>query len=177
MTVLPDCLDHGLLVVFCGTAAGKESAARGHYYSGRGNEFWPYLYESGLTARLLAPADDATITQYGIGLTDLAKNVAASSDHGLATKYDVDTFLAKIERTAPAIVAFHGKEAAKVVARALGHGRDVRLGLQPWELAGAAVFVVPSASGANRDTARLEGKPSRVDWFVELRELAERRAG
>lgn len=173
MAVLPDHLDHGLRVVFCGTAVGTTSAARGHYYSGPGNEFWQYLYEAGLTPRQLAPAEDVTITSYGIGLTDLAKNVAASNDRGLSKKYDLASFVEKIELYAPAIVAFHGKEAARAVSRAAGHAREVSLGLQPWQIARSRVFVVPSASGANRDVSRLEGKPSRVGWFIELRELVD----
>jgi double-stranded uracil-DNA glycosylase len=174
MPVLPDYLDHGLRVVFCGTAAGTTSAARGHYYAGPGSEFWRYLFEAGLTPYRVGPADDTTITSHGIGLTDLAKHVAASSDRGLASKYDIAGFVAKIERHAPAVVAFHGKEAAKAVSRALGYGRDVSLGLQPWRIAESHVFVVPNASGANRNAARLEGKPSRVAWFVELRGLVQR---
>jgi hypothetical protein len=39
--------------------------------------------------------DDMTITSYGIGLTDIAKNVAASSDRGLAGACDVDGFAAR----------------------------------------------------------------------------------
>jgi double-stranded uracil-DNA glycosylase len=173
MTVLPDHLDHGLRVVFCGTAVGTTSAARRHYYSGPGNEFWQYLYAAGLTPRQLAPTDDDTITSYGVGLTDLAKNVAASSDRGLRKKYDLASFFEKIELYAPAIVAFHGKEAARAVSRAAGHGDAVSLGLQPWRIASSRVFVVPSASGANRDVSRLEGKPSRVAWFIALRELVD----
>lgn len=169
MPKLPDYLAHGLRVVFCGTAAGTTSAARGHYYSGAGNEFWQYLFDAGLTDRRLAPTDDATITSYGIGLTDLAKNVAASSDRGLREAYDVDGFSKKMAEYAPAVVAFHGKEAAKQVSRRLGHGTKVQFGPQPWTVEQSQVFIVPSASGSNRDPTRLEGKESRVAWFIELR--------
>jgi hypothetical protein len=31
---VPDFLDHGLRVVFCGTAVGTATAVHGHYYSG-----------------------------------------------------------------------------------------------------------------------------------------------
>jgi hypothetical protein len=30
------------------------------------------------------------------------------------------------------------------------------------------VFVLPNASGSNRDASRLEGKADRVEWFKEL---------
>lgn len=173
MPILSDYLDHRLRVIFCGTAVGATSAARGHYYACPGNEFWRYLFESRLTPRRLDPTDDVTITSYGIGLTDLAKRVASSSDRGLAGHYDVAGFVEKIERYSPTIVAFQGKEAAKAVSRALGHGGNVSLGLQSWRIAESRVFVVPSASGANRNAGRFEGKPSRLDWFVELRKLLE----
>lgn len=165
---LPDYLAEDLRVVICGTAAGKTSAARGHYYAGPGNEFWQLLYRARLTSDPLVPSTDARVVEFGLGLTDLAKKIAASNDRGLATHYDVDSFIAKIGRYRPRWVAFHGKEAAKAVSRALGHGSSVRLGEQSWQVAGARVFVLPSASGANRNAARLEGKTHRVEWFKEL---------
>ena len=68
-----------------------------------------------------------TITSYGIGLTDLAKNVVAASDRGLTGNYDIASLIEKMGRYAPAVGAVHGKEAAKVVSRAIGHGRDAEL--------------------------------------------------
>jgi TDG/mug DNA glycosylase family protein len=173
MAKLPDYLDHGLRVVFCGTAAGTRSAARGHYYAGPGNDFWRYLFEAGLTPRQFVPVDDAEVLSYGIGLTDLAKNVAADNDRGLASEYDVAGFARKIGHFAPVVVAFHGKEASEHASRQLGHGSKVALGLQPWRLGASRIFVVPSASAANRDRRRLEGKSSRLAWFVELREILD----
>jgi TDG/mug DNA glycosylase family protein len=67
MTVLPDYLAPGLRVVFCGTAVSATSAARGHYYAGPGNEFWPLLHQSGLTPVLLTPDDDAHVLDFGLG--------------------------------------------------------------------------------------------------------------
>jgi TDG/mug DNA glycosylase family protein len=168
VSVLPDYLAPDLRIVFCGTAAGEASAKRGHYYAGPGNEFWPLLYESGLLSEPLTPQQDSRALDFAFGLTDVAKNIAASSDAGLAPHYDTDGFVAKIETYAPEWVAFHGKEAAKVVSRALGHGRNVALGLQAWMVATSQVFVLPSASGSNRNPNRLEGRASRVDWFREL---------
>lgn len=165
---LPDYLSDGLQVVICGTAAGTASAARGHYYAGPGNDFWQLLYRGSLISEPLVPSTDARVLDFGIGLTDLAKKVAASNDRGLAVHYDVETFIGKIERYQPRWVAFHGKEAAKVVSRAHGHGGKVSLGEQTWLIAGARVFVLPSASGANRNAARLEGKAHRVEWFKLL---------
>ena len=168
---LPDCLAHGLRVVFCGTAAGTTSASRGHYYAGPGNLFWTYLYRARITVEPLFPSTDCRVLEFGVGLTDLAKKVAATSDRGLRAHYDVDGFVEKIERHQPLWVAFHGKEAAKAVSRTLGHGGVVALGEQQWSVAAAHVYVLPSSSGANRDRSRREGKADRVEWFKELARL------
>lgn len=168
MSVLPDYLAPGLRVIFCGTAGSTTSADRGHYYAGPGNEFWSLLYESGLTPVLLTPEDDARVLEFGLGLTDLAKSVAANSDIGLDLHYDMDRFVALVKRFAPEWVAFHGKTAGKEASKALGHGSTIALGEQPWAIRTSSVFVLPSASAANRDPARLEGRVSRVDWFQDL---------
>lgn len=168
---LPDYLAPDLRVVFCGTAAGKDSASFGHYYAGNGNLFWTYLYRAKITPEPLFPSTDHRVLEFGVGLTDLAKRIAASSDRGLRPHYDVDGFIAKIERYRPRWVAFHGKEAAKEVSRALGHGGAVVLGNQNWTVAEAQTFVLPSASGSNRDRSRLEGKADRIEWFKDLGRL------
>jgi hypothetical protein len=117
VAVLPDYLAPGLRVVFCGTAVSTTPASRGHYYAGPGNEFWPLLHESGLTPVLLTPDEDARVLEFGLGLTDLAKTVAASSDAGLGAHYDIDGFVEKIEGLPPAWLAFHGKAAGKARPR------------------------------------------------------------
>ena len=104
-----------------GTSVATASAARGHYYAGPGNKFWELLWEAGLTGDgVLAPEQDASALRYGIGLTDVVKSVAASSDSSLmSTDYEVADCRAKIEACAPRVVAFNGKEAARRVFRHL----------------------------------------------------------
>ncbi len=74
--VLPDVLEPGLRIVFCGTAAGTVSARRGAYYAHPQNRFWPTLHAVGLTPRLMRPEDYPELPQWGLGLTDLAKHVS-----------------------------------------------------------------------------------------------------
>lgn len=167
--ILPDFLAPGLRVVFCGTAAGKRSGEKRHYYAGTGNDFWRLLFESGFTSTLLDPTQDRRVLEFGIGLTDLAKGIASSSDAGLRPHYDIEGFVQKMEEFKPGLVAFHGKEPAKEVSSWLGKGKAVKLGAQAWTVAGQSAFVVPNASGSNRDPSRLEGKGCRLDWFSELR--------
>jgi len=73
MAVLPDHLRPGLRVVFCGTAPGLVSAARGHYYAGPGNAFWSLLHEAGFMPVRLEPDADSSLPDLGIGLTDLVR--------------------------------------------------------------------------------------------------------
>ena len=49
--ILPDLLQPGLALVFCGTAAGRRSAAEGAYYAHPGNLFWRALHAVQLTPR------------------------------------------------------------------------------------------------------------------------------
>jgi TDG/mug DNA glycosylase family protein len=165
---LPDYLAPGLRVVFCGTAASTRSADVGGYYAGPGNEFWGTLYQVGLIPVPLGPHLSARVLEFGIGLTDLAKRVARSSDRGLGSEFDVERFTEAMRRLSPRWIAFHGKTAGKVVSSALGHGARVALGVQSWTIGTSRVHVVPSMSGANRDPSKLEGKPSREAWFADL---------
>ncbi len=173
MSVLPDYLAPNLRVVFCGTAAGNVSAAAGHYYAGPGNEFWAFLHDAKIVSAALTPDKDNEVLGYGVGLTDLAKKRSASNDANLSPDdYDVSGLVRKMERYRPAWLAFHGKTAAKVMSRSFKLGPEVALGIQDWTVSGVRVFVLPSGSGANRNTKYLEGKPTRLAWFKSLaREL------
>jgi len=71
--ILPDVLAPGLDIVFCGTAAGTQSARQQAYYAHPQNRFWRTLHEAGLTPRRLAAAEYALLPSFGLGLTDLAK--------------------------------------------------------------------------------------------------------
>jgi TDG/mug DNA glycosylase family protein len=167
--MLPDYLAPGLVVVFVGTAAGELSAARGHYYSGRGNKFWELLWEAGLTEdRILSPEQDDSVLSYGIGLTDIAKAVAASTDTKLRRRdYDVPSFLEKIERFQPRCVAFNGKTSAGLVAKHLREPKPDH-GPTAFSIARAAGYVLPSSSGSNNDPTRFLPKNSKAAWWREF---------
>jgi TDG/mug DNA glycosylase family protein len=144
--VLPDVLEPGLRVVFCGTQAGRVSAQRGAYYAGPGNKFWKTLHEVGLTARRLDPTDFATLPRYGIGLTDVAKATSGPDSALQRAHFDIEGFMSKITAQAPAVVAFNGKRAAQAALACAGE--RLAYGLQQGAIAGAAAFVLPSTSGA-----------------------------
>jgi TDG/mug DNA glycosylase family protein len=143
--VLPDILRPGLRVVFCGTAAGAASARAGAYYASPGNAFWATLHLTGMTPVRLSPVEFEHLPAFGIGVTDICK-VLHGSDQEVGTgEFDVAGLEARIAAVEPANLAFNGKNAA---CRALG--RRVEYGPQPERIGGAAVWVLPSTSGAAR---------------------------
>jgi TDG/mug DNA glycosylase family protein len=145
--ILPDVLVPGLRVVFCGTAAGAVSAAKGAYYAGPGNLFWPTLHRIGLVPRIMAPADFKALADWGIGLTDVAKTVSGADSTLPRGCFDRDGFCARIAKVSPLAIAFNGKKAARV---ALGWSGDLPYG--PVADAGVlpTAFVLPSTSGLAR---------------------------
>ena len=143
--VLPDVLEPGLRIVFCGTAAGTKSAKVGEYYAGPGNAFWPTLHNVGLTSKQLKPSEFRELLRYRLGLTDVCKILSGSDEEVGTGKFDVEGFVAKIENFRPNWVAFNGVAAAKAVL-----GGDVSYGPQADPVAHSKVWVLPSTSGAAR---------------------------
>ena len=94
--MLPDVLDHGLSIVFCGTAAGDKSAARQQYYAGDGNKFWHILFETDLTKDKLHPILYRSVLHYKLGLTDLVKGKSGMDRTLKKTDYDHAAFREKI---------------------------------------------------------------------------------
>ena len=73
MKTLPDYLRKGMKLVIVGCNPTESSVRAGHYYAGRGNPFWPLLYDSGVVPEPFDYPDDRRIIEFGIGLTDLVK--------------------------------------------------------------------------------------------------------
>ena len=147
MPILDDVLEYGLEVVFCGTAAGFEAARRQAYYAGPGNRFWATLHAVGFTDRLLAPEEFRTVLAYGLGLTDLVKNVAGNDRNLRPSDFDVAQLKKEILKYQPRFLAFVGKRAATEFL-----GRKVEYGLQPKEdmVNATSLFVLPAPGGAAR---------------------------
>ncbi|KJV33151.1 mismatch-specific DNA-glycosylase [Luteibacter yeojuensis] len=163
--VLPDVLEPGLRLVFCGTAAGARSARDGAYYAHPGNRFWRAVFAVGLTPRLLVPAEFPLMPGFGIGFTDVAKFHHGNDNQLPRGAYDAIALHAKIERAAPRVVAFTSKQAGMA---ALGR-RTVATGRQAEPFAGAIAWVLPSPSGQARGSWNLATWQAMAD---EVRQLA-----
>ncbi len=118
--VLPDLLQPGLRLVFVGFAASEESARRGHYYAKGGNAFWKLLHVTGLTPTQLRPEEDARLLEYGIGVTDMIKDVYGRDPAVIAQlrerEPDIDAALRaralalkeRLVAAAPQLICFNG---------------------------------------------------------------------
>jgi mismatch-specific thymine-DNA glycosylase len=151
MRTLPDYLRKGMKMIMVGANPGDRSARVGHYYAGRGNQFWPIMYESGVIPEPLSYEDDRRILEFGIGMTDLVKRPTRGIDEIERREFAEGRVLLaqKLEDLRPRVVAFNGKMVYEKFA-----GRQCKLGLQKEELYGAKVFVLPSTSGVNGGTER-----------------------
>ena len=142
--VLPDRLRPGLKLVFCGTAAGRQSALQQAYYAHRQNKFWTTLYKTRLTPSLFQPQDYEKLWELGIGLTDIAKHVYGM-DHQLprdALGPDAIAALkARIAKAQPRILAFTSLNGGRKVM-----GASAAAGEQAERLGETRVFILPSPS-------------------------------
>ena len=160
---LPDILGHGLQVVFCGINPGVAAAAAGHHFLGRGNRFWPVLHLAGFTPHEVAPNDDKSVLEFGLGLT-----AAVGRPTNRAAQIQADEFaqaaselLGKLALYQPQCIAFLGKAAYMGITRK----KDMDWGEQPERLGATRVWILPNPSGLNRGFS----KERLVEAYAELR--------
>ena len=142
--ILPDRLRPGLKLVFCGTAAGRQSALSRTYYAHSQNKFWITLHRVGLTPQLFAPQDYEKLWELGIGLTDIAKH-AYGMDHQLPKDalgaVAVAALKARIVKAKPRILAFTSLNGGRKVM-----GPHAVAGEQAALLGDTRIFLLPSPS-------------------------------
>ena len=123
--ILPDVLDYGLVVVFCGTAASKASSKAGAYYANGTNAFWRTLHETGMTPRRFAPSEFRDLLKLRIGLTDVAKFVAGNDSDLSLGDFHPNSLSEKIRLYSPQILAFTSKAAMARLGTLVGCHRNI----------------------------------------------------
>jgi mismatch-specific thymine-DNA glycosylase len=163
MRTLPDYLRAGMKLIIVGCNPGDRSARVGHYYAGRGNEFWPLLYDSGVIPELLSHHDDRRMIEFGIGLTDLVKRPTRGAEDLTREEFAEGRIVLaqKLEQYAPEVIAFNGVGVFENFAQ-----RPCKPGLQKERLYGAHVFVLPSTSAKNA-----KGRGYKLRYFRQLAKL------
>jgi len=106
------------------------------------------LHLAGFTQDLIHPENDASILEYGCGLTAaVARHTVKASD---LAKHEFHAAASELERKVrlyrPKFLAFLGKPAFA----ALFHKSSVEWGRQPMTFGGSEVWVLPNPSGLNR---------------------------
>ena len=166
MKTLPDYLRKGMKLVIVGCNPTESSVRAGHYYAGRGNPFWPTLYDSGVVPEPFDYPDDRRIIEFGIGLTDLVKRPTKTIEELKREDFAEGRFVLsrKLEEYLPRVIAFNGKLPFEQFAQ-----RKCNFGLQKGLLYGAQVFVVPSTGNQNS-----RSKSDRIRLFRKLAQLIEK---
>lgn len=150
---LPDLIDDGVQLLFCGINPGLRSVAVQGHFAPRGNRFYPALLRAGITDHLidasagLAGADRAYLLGRGIGITSLVVRATASADELGPAELTAGTrrLTGTVRKFRPRVVAILGITAYRT---AFGLPRATP-GRQPGDLEGAQLWVVPNPSGRN----------------------------
>lgn len=160
---LPDILESGLDVWFCGINPSLYSAATGHHFARPGNRFWPALERSGFTPRLLAPWEDGELPEFGAGLTNVAARATARADELSPDELErgARRLERKVRRLSPRCVAFLGVTAYRLAFERPG----ATVGAQEERLGPASIWVLPNPSGLNAHYQL----PELARLFAELR--------
>jgi TDG/mug DNA glycosylase family protein len=161
----------GLRVLFVGINPSLLSAEVGHHFARPGNRFWPTLHAAGFTPRRLTPDEDGLLPRYGVGIT----NIAARATHA-ASELSAEELRAGAVELAATVAAWQPRLVAivGVTAYRIAFARPrAAMGLQPDQIGGRPVWILPNTSGLNAhytpaDFARV---------YAEARAWVESRCG
>jgi double-stranded uracil-DNA glycosylase len=144
---LRDVVAPRLKVLFVGINPGLYSGWTGHHFARPGNRFWPALFASGITPRLLHPSEQRELLGNGYGVTNLVNRATATAEALAPAEYVAGRrrLAAKVRRYRPRIVAFLGMGA---YCHAFSI-KSTRTGPQAERFEGARLWVLPNPSGLN----------------------------
>ncbi|MDG4826799.1 G/U mismatch-specific DNA glycosylase [Asanoa sp. WMMD1127] len=163
---IPDVIAPGLRVLFCGINPGLWSAATGHHFARPGNRFWPALHRSGFTDRQLDPAEQLSLLDAGLGITNIVDRASARADELTPAELTAGgaALAAKATRWRPHWIAILG-----VTAYRTAFGRPkATVGPQPEHAGPAKLWILPNPSGLNAHFQL----PALTAEFAKLREAA-----
>ena len=167
---LPDLIKPHLQILFVGINPGLYSAFRGHYYSKKGNHFWPCLTLSGLVPAHFGPDNDQNCLDLGIGFTDIVSRCTRSQSELPDAEIAVgaEKLREKIAACNPMLTVFNGKGIyAKFVGKKL---KDISCGVQTLVLdeCVSKFYVMTSSSPLN---AHFPTAESRMFYYDEIKAL------
>lgn len=144
---VPDLIQPGLSVLFCGINPGLYSAAVRHHFARPGNLFWPTLFASGFTPRRLGPFDEHQLLALGLGITNIVARATASADQLSSSEIHAgaQTLSRKLHKFRPRYLAVLGLGAYRIAFRS----PRATVGLQPDPIGSTSIWLLPNPSGLN----------------------------
>jgi TDG/mug DNA glycosylase family protein len=154
-------------VLFTGINPGLYSAATGWHFARPGNRFWPALHAAGFTPRRLGPSEQAELTRYGLGITNIAPRATAQAAEltPAELRAGADRLRDLVDARRPRVVAIAGVTAYRT---AFARPRAL-LGPQPEPLGTAQLWILPNPSGLNASWTL----PRLTQAFADLREAID----
>jgi TDG/mug DNA glycosylase family protein len=141
---LADTVAAGMRLLVCGLNPSVLSADVGVGFARPGNRFWPAAIAAGIASRPRDPRH--ALRHHGTGMTDVVKRATVAAAELTAGEYRDG--VARVERLCrwarPQAVCFVGLAGWRAAV-----DRRAVAGVQPRELGGVAVYVMPSTSGLN----------------------------
>jgi TDG/mug DNA glycosylase family protein len=163
---LPDVVDVGLRVLFCGINPGLMSAETGHHFARPGNRFWPALHRSGFTPYQVRPADQTELLKWRLGITNVVDRASAKA--GELSRAELiaggEQLVQKVHAYQPAWLAVLGVTAYR---EAFGE-RLAAVGRQDRMIGTTRVWILPNPSGLNAHYTL----PKLTEAFAELERVS-----
>ncbi len=140
-------------ILFVGINPGLWTAAANAHFARHGNRFWPALFAAAITPHEVDASDGmkttdvAMLADLGIAITNVVPTASARADELTRAELRAGGAVleAKVRKLKPNVVAVLGLTAY----RAAFDRPKATAGMQPDEMGGAELWVLPNPSGLN----------------------------
>ena len=139
--MLQDIIAQGLQIVF--TLAYSEKSQRHNlYYVYERNIFYKMLAKTGFTERELKPTEEVLLPRLGIGLVNIRRDFP---EDPRIRQVQATIFKEKILKYKPLVVAFNGKEGARIYF-GKASTKEIKPGLQEETIGKTKLYVASSTA-------------------------------
>lgn len=130
LSPIPDIVGPSMILLFIGLNPGVMTATAGHMYSHPTNHFWKFVFNSGITSRLLKPEEDRDLlVDWGCGNTNIVERPSRNGSELSKKEMDANvvTLEAKVAKWRPECVCIVGKSVWESIFR-VKRGRALKKG-------------------------------------------------
>ncbi len=144
---IPDVIAPDLSVLFCGINPGLYSGWSGHHFARPGNRFWPTLFASGFTDRLLRPDEKRELLSLGYGITNIVRRATATAAELTPEELAAGgkSLRRKVLKHRPRVLAVLGVTAYRLAF----NEPKAAMGEQALRIGSTRGWVLPNPSGLN----------------------------